>query len=90
MKHSLLGCVNYSDTPQTVSEIAERDKTIQVLEEQIAEFKISMQEFRDDRAEKKSRESKLLEIVKKLTLMLSALERSKTVWSRLKEFFSEP
>ena len=80
-----------SDTPQTVSEIAERDKTIQVLEQQVAEFKVSIQELRDDRVERKAREAKLLEIVEKLPHMLSAApERNKTVWSRLKEFFSEP
>lgn len=69
-----------SDTPQTLSQIAERNERIQVLEDQVAEFKISMQELRDDRAERKAREAKLLEIVEKQTLMLSAPEARPSFW----------
>ena len=73
-----------SQTAQNVHFDQEKDLRIKELEHQVKDLK-------DDRAERKAREAKLLEIVEKQTHMLSAApERNKTVWSRLKQFFSEP
>ena len=71
-----------SQTAQNVHLVQEKDKRIKELEDQVKDLK-------DDKQERKTREAKLLEIVEKQTLMLSAPERNKTVWSRLKAFFAE-
>ena len=80
--------------PKSEEMLQQKDLRIKELEDQVKDLKEledQVKDLKDDRAERKAREAKLLEIVEKQTHMLSAApERNKTVWSRLKQFFSEP
>ena len=75
--------------PHSEEMLQQKVLRIKDLEDQVAEFKISIQDLRDDREERKAREVKLLGIVEKQTHMLSAPEHNSTVWSRLKGFFAD-